>query len=97
MINGINNFFRIFKFSSADTLTKKYFREKCRKDLCSDNLDKADNAGDSYGYLNRQANDNPINRVSSNPLLKIKKLRLRNVNTVIIFNLNINSLKNKFD
>ena len=32
-----------------------------------------------------------------NPLLKIKNLRLSNVNRVIIGNLNINSLTNKFD
>ena len=32
-----------------------------------------------------------------NPLLKIKNLRLSNVNWVIIGNLNINSLANKFD
>ena len=32
-----------------------------------------------------------------NPLLKIKNLRLSNVNRVIIGNLNRNSLKNKFD
>ena len=32
-----------------------------------------------------------------NPLLKIKNLRLSNVNRVIIGNLNINSLTNKFN
>ena len=32
-----------------------------------------------------------------NPLLKIKNLRLSNVNWVIMGNLNINSLANKFD
>ena len=47
LISGINNFFRSYKFSSADTLTENYFGEKCRKDLCSDNGDKADKAGDS--------------------------------------------------
>ena len=32
-----------------------------------------------------------------NPLLKIKNVRLSNVNRVIVGNLNINSLTNKFD
>ena len=80
-----------------DTLTENYSGEKCRKDLPSENLDKADKAGDSYGYLNQQANGDPINGGSLNPLLKIKHLRLSNVNRVIISNLNINSLTNKFD
>ena len=80
-----------------DTLTENYSGEKCRKDLPSENLDKADKAGGSYGYLNQQANSDPINGGSLNPLLKIKHLRLSNVNRVIISNLNINSLTNKFD
>ena len=63
----------------------------------SDNLDKADKAEDPYDYLIQQANDNPVNSASLNPLLKIKNLRLSNVNRVIIGNLNINSLTNKFD
>ena len=63
-----------------DTLTENYSGEKFRKDLCSDNLDKADKAGDSYGYLTQQVNEN---------------LRLSDVNRVIIGNLNINSLTNK--
>ena len=49
----------------------KFSGEKSRKDLCCDNLDKADKAGDSYGYLNQQVNGNPINGESLNPLLKI--------------------------
>ena len=53
LINCINNFFRSCNFSSAETLTENHIGEKCRKDLCSDNLDKADKAGDSYGYLNQ--------------------------------------------
>ena len=77
--------------------TENHSGEKFRKDLCSDNLDKADKTGDSYGYLNQQANDSPVNGASLNPLLKIKNLRLSNVNRVIIGNLNINSLTNKFD
>ena len=71
--------------------------KKFRKDLYSDNLDKADKAEDSYSLLNQQANDNPVNGASLNPLLKIKNFRLSNVNRVIIGNLNISSLTNKFE
>ena len=91
LIDNINNFFRSCKFSSAETLTKNYFGEKCSKDLCSDSLDIVYKAGDSYGYSNQQDNGNSINVTSLNPLLKIKNLRLSNVNRVIIDNLNINS------
>ena len=90
-------FFRSCKFSSADTLPENYSGEKFSKDLCFDNLDKADKAGDSYGYLTQQANDNPVNGASLNPLSKIKNLRLSNVNKVMMGNLNINLLTNKFE
>ena len=89
----INNAF----YHSADTLTENYTGEKIRNDLCLDNLDKADKVGDSYGCLNQQANSNPVNGASLNPLLKIKNLRQSNVNRVIVVNLKINSLTNKFD
>ena len=46
-------------FSSADTLIENYSGEECRKDLCPYNLDKADQAWNSY--LNQQANQNSIN------------------------------------
>ena len=46
----------------------------------------------SCGYLNQQGIDNPVN--SS---LKLKNLRLSNVITVIIGNLNVNSFTNNFD
>ena len=65
--------------------------------MSSDNLDKADKAEDPYGYLTQQANDNPVNSASLNPLLKIKNLRLSNVNRVFIGNLSTNSLANQFD
>ena len=38
-----------------------------------------------------------INDASLDPLSEIKNLRLRNVNKVIIGNININSLPNKFE
>ena len=37
--------------------------------MCSDNLDKVDQADNSYSYLNQQANDNPIKEESLNTLL----------------------------
>ena len=46
----------------------------------------------SCGYLNQQGIDNPVN-----PSLKLKNLRLSNVITVIIGNLNVNSLTNNLD
>ena len=45
------HFFRSCKFSSAETITENYSGEKFRKGLCSDNLDKADKAGDLYDCL----------------------------------------------
>ena len=63
----------------------------------SDNLDKAYKTGDSYGCLNQQANDSTMIGVSLNVLLKIKNLRLSNVNSVTIGNSSINSLTDKFD
>ena len=41
--------------------------------------------------------DGSINDASLDPLSEIKNLRLRNVNKVIIGNININSLPNKFE
>ena len=52
-------------------LIENYSGEKCRKDLCSDNLDKADKTGVSYGYINQQADDNPIVEAPLIPLSKI--------------------------
>ena len=71
-------------------LTENFSGEKGRKDLCFDNLDKADKNGELYGCLNQQANGNPINEASLDPLLKIQSLKLSNVNRVIC-NLNISS------
>ena len=70
MINGINSFLGV---ANSDFLTESFSGEKCRKDLCSNNLDKADKAEDWYGYLNQQIKDNPTNWESLNLLLKIKK------------------------
>ena len=72
LLNCINNFLGVANSVLRTLLTENYSEEKFRKDLCSDNLDKADKAGDLYGYLNQQANDNPINGASLNPLSKTK-------------------------
>ena len=77
-----------------DILNDNYSGAKCGKDLYSDEADKS---WGSYGYLNQEANDNPINRALLNPLLNVKNLRLSNVNSVIIDNLNIKLLTNKYD
>ena len=47
--------------------------------------------------LVKQASNKSINGTSPNLLFEIKKLRIRNPNKVIIGNLNINSLPNKFE
>ena len=44
-----------------------------------------------------QSNSRSINNASLNSLSEISKLRLRNVNKVLIGNLNIDSSRNKFD
>ena len=46
--------------------------------------------------LVNQANNKSANETSPNLLFEIKKLRIRNPNKIIIGNLNINSLPNKF-
>ena len=47
--------------------------------------------------LVNQASNKSINVTSPNLLFEIKKLRIRNPNKIIIGNLNINSLPNKFE
>ena len=47
--------------------------------------------------LVNQASNKSINATSPNLLFEIKKLRIRNPNKIIIGNLNINSLPNKFE
>ena len=47
--------------------------------------------------LVNQANNKSIYKTSPNLLFEIKKLRIKNPNKIIIGNLNINSLSNKFE
>ena len=47
--------------------------------------------------LVNQASNKSINVTSPNLLFEIKKIKIRNTNEVIIGNLNINSLPNKFE
>ena len=47
--------------------------------------------------LTYQSNSRSINNASLNSLSELSELRLRNVNRVLIGNLNINSIRNKFD
>ena len=57
----------------------------------------ANNLINSSQYLTYQFNIRSINNASLNFLLEIRELRLRNVDGVLIGNLNINSIRNKFD
>ena len=47
--------------------------------------------------LVNQANKKSTDETSLNLLFEVKKLRIRNPNKIIIVNLNINSLPNKFE
>ena len=48
-------------------------------------------------WSTRISHHRSINKVSLNSLSGLSELRLRNVNRVLIGNLNINSIRNKFD
>ena len=58
------------------------------------NSEKLDNTEINLTY---QSSSRSINNASLNSLLEISELRLRNVNRVLIDNLKINSIRNKFD
>ena len=47
--------------------------------------------------LTYESNSRPINNSPLNSLSELSELKLRNVNRVLIGNLNINSIRNKFD
>ena len=53
--------------------------------------------GNTEINLTYQSNSRSINNTSLNSLSEISELRLRSVNNVLIDNLNINSIRNKFD
>ena len=52
---------------------------------------------ENKGYLVNQVSNKSINKTSPSLLFEIKKLNIRNPNKIIIGNLNINSLPNKFE
>ena len=58
------------------------------------NSEKLDNTEINLTY---QSSSRSINNASLNSLLEVSELRLRNVNRVLIDNLKINSIRNKFD
>ena len=58
------------------------------------NSGKLDNCEINLTY---QSNSRSINNACLNSLSEISELRLHNVNRVLIGNLNINSIRNKFD
>ena len=57
----------------------------------------SDKLGNSGLNLTFQSNKSSINNAFLNSLSEIRELRIRNVNRVLIGNLNINSIRNKFD
>ena len=57
------------------------------------NSEKFDNSERNLRY---QSNSSSINNASLNSLSEIRELRRRNVNRVLIGNLSINSIRNKF-
>ena len=79
------------------TESETYFSVKSNCTLRSDNLGKGDKSRNENGSFRHQSDDTSINEASLNPLSKIRNLRIRNINRVIIGNLNISSLPNKFD
>ena len=61
------------------------------------NSEKLDNSEINLTYPSNRSNSRSINNASLNSLSELSKLRLHNVNRVLIGNLNINSIKNKSD
>ena len=66
-----------------------YSENSCNKKSSSESLADESKLSDR--------SNNSINDASLDPLSKIKKLRLRNINKAIIGNINISSLLNKFE
>ena len=66
-----------------------YSENSCNKKSSSESLATDSELGGK--------SDGSINDASLDPLSEIKNLRLRNVNKVIISNINVNSLPNKFE
>ena len=86
-------FFRIYESSQLVSLSEDTLSSE-KSSTSNLNSEKLDNTEINLTY---QSNSRSINNASLNSLSEISKLRLRNVNRVLIGNLNINSIRNKFD
>ena len=72
----------------------EYTRSSEKSSTSNLNSEKFDNTEINLTY---QSNSRSINNACLNSLSEISELRLHNVNRVLIGNLNINSIRNKFD
>ena len=92
LISSFNYFFRNSDSKQQESLGKGkdfvYSENSCYKKLSCESLADKNELSDK--------SDKSINDASLGPLSEIKNLRLRNVNKVIIGNININSPPNKF-
>ena len=86
-------FFRIYESSQLVSLSEDTLLSE-KSSTSNLNSEKLDNTEINLTY---QSNSRSINNASLNSLSELSELRLRNVNRVLIGNLNINSIRNKFE
>ena len=93
LIDSLNYFFIIYESSQLVSLSKNSLSSEktSTSNLDSEKLDY------SEVNLTYQSNTRSINNASQNSLSEKRELLLRSLNRVIIGNLNINSIRNKFD
>ena len=94
LINSFNNFFRIYE--SVQVVSTKESLLLSESESVRQNTLEANKECYSEGSLTDQSEKKSIN-TAPNSLSKIKELRIGNANKVIIGNLNINSIRNKFE
>ena len=85
-----------FKSSRLVSLSKNTLSFE-KTNISNLNSEKLDNSEINLTYPSNRSNSRSINNASLNSLSELSKLRLHNVNRVLIGNLNINSIKNKSD
>ena len=86
-------FFRIYESSQLVSLSEDTLSSE-KSSTSNLNSEKLDNTEINLTY---QSNSRSINNASLNSLSELSELRRRSVNRVLIGNLNINSIRNKFD
>ena len=94
LINSFNHFFRIYE--SVQVVSTKESLLLSESESVRQNTLEANKECYSEGSLTDQSEKKSIN-TAPNSLSKIKELRIGNANKVIIGNLNINSIRNKFE